>query len=417
MKRILVFIMLAATVMPVFAQITLSECRSLARANYPLIKRFRLVEQSRSLSLSNASKAWLPQISLNARASYQSDVTQIPIDLPGTDLHPLSKDQYDVSVHVSQQIYDGGAVRASRQVTNARNDVEREKVNVALYDVYERIDQLFFGILLLDEQIRQVRLLQDDLSLSLQSVSGMVRGGIANQTDIDAVKVEQVKAAQTETGLVTSRATYLKMLSTFIGKTLDDSVQLVRPAEGDLTGMVNNRPELALYNAQDRLLDQQRKTLDTYLRPHISLFLQGGYGNPALNMLKNSFDAYYKIGATLTWNIGSLYTRANDKRKIETDRLSIRAEREAFLFNTGLQSELQRGNIESLHKQIAQDDEIIALRQGIRAKADTKVANGTETVNEMLRDINAVSEAKLAKAFHEIQLLQETYKLKNINNF
>lgn len=134
-------------------------------------------------------------------------------------------------------------------------------------------------------------------------------------------------------------------------------------------------------------------------------------------MLKNSFDAYYKIGATLTWNIGSLYTRANDKRKIETDRLSIRAEREAFLFNTGLQSELQRGNIESLHKQIAQDDEIIALRQGIRAKADTKVANGTETVNEMLRDINAVSEAKLAKAFHEIQLLQETYKLKNINNF
>lgn len=409
--------MLAATVMPVFAQITLSECRSLARANYPLIKQFRLVEQSRSLSLSNASKAWLPQISLNARASYQSDVTQIPIDLPGTDLHPLSKDQYDVSVHVSQQIYDGGAVRASRQVTNARNDVEREKVNVALYDVYERIDQLFFGILLLDEQIRQVRLLQDDLSLSLQSVSGMVCGGIANQTDIDAVKVEQVKAAQTETGLVTSRATYLKMLSTFIGKMLDDSVQLVRPAEGDLTGMVNNRPELALYNAQDRLLDQQRKTLDTYLRPHISLFLQGGYGNPALNMLKNSFDAYYKIGATLTWNIGSLYTRANDKRKIETDRLSIRAEREAFLFNTGLQSELQRGNIESLHKQIAQDDEIIALRQSIRAKADTKVANGTETVNEMLRDINAVSEAKLAKAFHEIQLLQETYKLKNINNF
>lgn len=134
-------------------------------------------------------------------------------------------------------------------------------------------------------------------------------------------------------------------------------------------------------------------------------------------MLKNGFEAYYKVGATLTWNFGSLYTRANDKRKIETERLNIQAEREAFLFNTGLQSELQRGNIESLRRQISQDDEIIALRENIRSKADVKVANGTETVNEMLRDINAVSEARLTKAFHEIQLLQEIYKLKNINNF
>lgn len=417
MKRILLFVVLAVSFVPAFSQITLDECRSLARANYPLIKRFSLVEQSRSLSVSNASKAWLPQVSLSARASYQSDVTRIPIDIPGIDINPLSKDQYDVSVHVSQQIYDGGSVSSSKRLADARSDVEREKVNVAIYDVYERVDQLYFGILLLDEQIRQVRLLQDDLSLSSKSVSGMLRGGVASQTDLDAVKVEQVKARQSETSLLTSRATYLKMLSTFIGKPLGDSVSLVRPDEADVSVVVNNRPELSLYNAQNRLLDQQRNALDTYLRPRVGLFLQGGYGNPALNMLKNKFDAYYKVGATLTWNFGNLYTRANDKRKIDTDRLGIEAEREAFLFNTGLQSELQRGNIESLRRQISQDDEIITLRERIRSKADVKVANGTETVNEMLRDINAVSEARLTKAFHEIQLLQEIYKLKNINNF
>lgn len=417
MKRLIVFIVLAVSSVSAFSQITLSECRTLARDNYPLIKRFRLVEQSRSLSVSNASKAWLPQVSLNARASYQSDVTRLPVDIPGVDISPLSKDQYDVSVNVSQQIYDGGTVSSSRHLADARSDVEREKVNVAIYDVYERVEQLYFGILLLDEQIRQIRLLQDDLALSCQAVDGMVRGGVANQTDLDAVKVEQVKASQAETSLLTSRATYLKMLSTFIGKPLGDSISLVRPDEADVSGVVNNRPELALYGAQNRLLDQQRKTLDTYLRPRVGLFLQGGYGNPALNMLKNSFEAYYKVGATLTWNFGNLYTRANDKRKIETDRLSIEAERETFLFNTGLQIELQRGNIESLRKQIAQDDEIITLRERIRSKADVKVANGTETVNEMLRDINAVSEARLTKAFHEIQLLQEIYKLKNINNF
>lgn len=417
MKRILFFVMLVFAVVPAFTQITLDECRSLARANYPLIKRFSLVEQSRSLSVSNASKAWLPQVSLSARASYQSDVTRIPVDIPGVDISPMSKDQYDVSVHVSQQIYDGGSVSSSKRLADARSDVEREKVNVAIYDVYERVDQLYFGILLLDEQIRQVRLLQDDLSLSSKSVSGMLRGGVASQTDLDAVKVEQVKARQSETSLLTSRATYLKMLSTFIGKPLGDSVSLVRPDEADVSVVVNNRPELSLYNAQNRLLDQQRNVLDTYLRPRIGLFLQGGYGNPALNMLKNKFEAYYKVGATLTWNFGNLYTRANDKRKIDTDRLGIEAEREVFLFNTGLQSELQRGNIESLRRQISQDDEIITLRERIRSKADVKVANGTETVNEMLRDINAVSEARLTKAFHEIQLLQEIYKLKNINNF
>lgn len=417
MKRILFFVMLVFAVVPAFTQITLDECRSLARANYPLIKRFSLVEQSRSLSVSNTSKAWLPQVSLSARASYQSDVTRIPVDIPGVDISPMSKDQYDVSVHVSQQIYDGGSVSSSKRLADALSDVEREKVNVAIYDVYERVDQLYFGILLLDEQIRQVRLLQDDLSLSSKSVSGMLRGGVASQTDLDAVKVEQVKARQSETSLLTSRATYLKMLSTFIGKPLGDSVSLVRPDEADVSVVVNNRPELSLYNAQNRLLDQQRNVLDTYLRPRVGLFLQGGYGNPALNMLKNKFEAYYKVGATLTWNFGNLYTRANDKRKIDTDRLGIEAECEAFLFNTGLQSELQRGNIESLRRQISQDDEIITLRERIRSKADVKVANGTETVNEMLRDINAVSEARLTKAFHEIQLLQEIYKLKNINNF
>lgn len=417
MKRIWLCIALAVLTTPAFPQITLDTCRSLARANYPLIKQFHLVEQSRALSVSNASKAWLPQVSLSGRASYQSDVTEIPADLPGIDIRPLSKDQYDVSIHVSQQIYDGGAVSTARHLADARHDVEREKNNVAIYDVYERIDQLFFGILLLDEQIRQIKLLQDDLSLTLQSVNGMMRGGVANETDVDAVRVELVKASQAETGLATSRATYLKMLSTFIGQPIADSTTLVRPAAPDLTGKTNRRPELALYDAQDRLLEQQRKNLDTYLRPRVSLFLQGGYGNPALNMLKNSFDAYCKVGATLTWNFGHLYTRANDKRKIDTDRQSIQTERETFLFNTKLQSEMQRGNIESLQKQISQDDEIIALRRRIRDKADVKVANGTETVNEMLRDVNAVSEARLTKALHEIELLQEIYKLKNTNNF
>lgn len=417
MKYLILFIMSVFVCPDAYSQLTLSDCKALARKNYPVIKQFSLVEQSREFTVSNASKAWLPQVSLNARASYQSDVTSLPADVPGIEIEALPEDQYDFSLQVSQQLYDGGSVASAKRVANAQSDVEREKVNVAMYDVYGRVEQLFFGILVLDEQIRQVKLLQDDLALGCASVEGMMRGGVANQTDIDAVKVEQVRARQRETSLMASRRAYVKMLETFIGKPVGAGVTLVRPLSADVGTLQNNRPELALYAAQDRLLDRRMKALDTELRPRIGLFAQGGYGNPALNMLKNGFDAYYKVGATLTWNFGSLYTRSNDRRKIEAEHQAIQSEREAFLFNTRLQSEFQNGAMDNLRRQLEQDDEIIELRERIRSKAETKVANGTETVNEMLRDINAVSDARLSKSLHEIQLLQEIYKLKNINNF
>ena len=209
----------------------------------------------------------------------------------------------------------------------------------------------------------------------------------------------------------------MRMLETFTGKNFVESDTLVKPVPPAMLPDGNRRPELDLYAAMNRLLDVRLKTLDTSLRPRLGVYVRGGYGNPALNMLKNEFDAYYKIGATLTWNFGSLYTRSNDKCKIEVERQDIESEREAFLFNTRLQTELQDGEISSLKKQIGQDDEIIMLRERIRDKAAQRVANGTETVNEMLRDINAVSEARLGKRIHEVQLIREIYKVKHLNNF
>lgn len=399
------------------AQVTLEQCKAWARDNYPVIKQYDLVEQSRRFTVENAAKAWLPQVSVSGTASYQSDVTTIPITLPGVDIPTLSKDQYDVNITVSQQVYDGGAVSSAKCLAEAQGDVGREQVSVAMYDVNRRIDELFFGILVLDEQLKQVGVLQEDLSLSLASVEAMVKGGVANQTDVDAVKVEQVKARQREISLLTQRNTYLKMLSTFIGKDIGDGDTLVKPTPPVLQNGANSRPELALYAAQERLLDARLKSLNVALRPNVGLFARGGYGNPGLNMLKDDFDAYYKVGVTLSWNFGSLYTRANDRRNIDIERQTVQSERDAFLFNTRLQTEMQSGAVANLREQLRQDDEIITLRRRIREKAELRVANGTETVNEMLRDINAVSDAQLGKRLHEIQLLQEMYKIKHLNNF
>ena len=394
----------------------MEQCKAWARDNYPVIKQYDLVEQSRRFTVANAAKAWLPQVSVSGTASYQSDVTTIPITLPGVDIPTLSKDQYDVNITVSQQVYDGGSVASAKRLAEAQGDVGREQVSVAMYDVNRRIDELFFGILVLDEQIGQVAVLQEDLSLSLASVKAMVKGGIANQTDVDAVMVELVKAKQKGTSLLTQRNTYLKMLSTFIGKDIGDGDTLVKPTPPVLQNGANSRPELALYAAQERLLDARLKSLNVALRPNVGLFARGGYGNPGLNMLKDDFDAYYKVGVTLSWNFGSLYTRANDRRNIDIERQTVQSERDAFLFNTRLQTELESGAVANLREQLRQDDEIIKLRRRIREKAELRVANGTETVNEMLRDINAVIDAQLGKRLHEIQLLQEMYKIKHLNN-
>ena len=349
MKHLLVCLSMLFCAVAVRAQVTLEQCKVWARDNYPVIKQYDLVEQGRRLTVANAAKAWLPQVGVSGSATYQSDVTAIPITLPDIDIPTIGKDQYDVTITINQQIYDGGTVASAKRMAEAQGDVDRRKVGVTMYDVNRRIDELFFGILMLDEQIAQIAVLQEDLSLSLASVEAMVRGGVANQTDVDAVQVELVKARQRGTSLLTQRNTYRRMLETFTGVDFGDSVTFVKPSPDYDVMAANRRPELALYAAQDRLLDTP--------------------------------------------------------------------ERDAFLFNTRLQTEFRSGVIDDLKEQIRQDDEIIKLRRRIREKAEKRVANGTETVNEMLRDINAVIDAEVGKRLHEVQLLHEIYKVKHLNNF
>ena len=418
-KGIMLFLMMVA--LSAQAQLTLEQCYELARQNYPAIKQYALVEQSRDFTLQNAAKGWLPQVSVNGRASYQSTVTRLPIDVSqfGIDYKGLSKDQYDAHVMVNQPIYDGGVITANKNILKAQADVQTAQLDVTMYSIRERVNQLFFSVLLIDEQLAQNQLLQDDLKLGLNTVSAMMKGGIANQTDVDNVKVEQIKARQQEHSLRTARKTYLTMLGSFINLSLDANTQLEKPADPGFKSQgsdPNNRPELAMYDSQNRLLDARLKALDASLMPKVGAFLQGGVGNPGLNMLKNGWDTYYRIGATISWNIGSFYTRKNDQQLIANERQQITANRETFLFNNRLQQQQTNGQIENLRQQVSEDEEIIQLREGIRNKSEKRVQNGIETVNEMLRDINAVGEARQQKAIHEVQLLQEIYELKTINN-
>ena len=418
MKRTVFFFTLSLAAMLAHAQFTLEECQRRAQDNYPLVRQYGLIEKAREYDLSNAGKGYLPQFSLSGKATYQSDITRLPVEIPNLDIKTASKDQYQVMLEVQQTLWDGGDIRSRKRLTRAASEVELEKQHVDMYALTDRVNQLFFGILLLDEQLKQNSLLQEDLGRIHKQVADYIANGIATPSDLDAVSVEQLNTRQHRVELETTRRAYLSMLAAFTGKDLSSETVLLKPAaEENIDRQMNNRPELRWYDAQGEQLHQQEAALNTRLMPRFGLFVQGAYGNPGLNMLKDEFNAYYMAGVRMSWNFGSLYTLKNDRRRIDNTRQQIETGRDVFLFNIRLQATQQDAGIVSMRRQMADDDEIIRLRGNIRRAAEAKVQNGTMTVTDMLREITNESMARQTKALHEVQLLMNIWQLKyTLNN-
>lgn len=135
-----------------------------------------------------------------------------------------------------------------------------------------------------------------------------------------------------------------------------------------------------------------------------------------LNMLKNEFSAYYVAGVRLSWNFGNLYTRKNESRQLILNQQDVNVQKETFLFNTHLEITQNNSEIKKLTELMKNDEEIITLRNNIKKSAQAKVANGTLTVTEMLREVTAENIAMQDKILHEIQLLSAIYELKYTTN-
>lgn len=412
-RKILVFI-LSILISPCLAQLHIDQCHDMARQQYPLIKQYSLLEKSEAYTLSNAMKAFLPEIKFSFGANGFTDPISSSPKTDAMGMGDMKNYLLNGSIQINQLIYDGGAISAQRKLTKAQAEADKKQLDVRLYEINQRVDQLYFGILMIDEQSKQLKLLQNDLALSLNTVQSLMNGGLANQSDVDAVKVEQLRAAQQESSLRTSRKSYIQMLGLFIGKTLGENTTLEKPVQQPLSiSQGLQRPELSYFAAQQNLLDTQRKSLTARLLPQLSAFAMGMYHNKVLDMMK---PAMLAGGITLSWKISPFYTRKNDLRSIETKKSMINQERETFLFNIHLQNEKEQSVVEDLREKLKQDDEIIRLRENIHSVSVTKVKNGIQTINEMLRDVNAVNEARQQKSIHEIQLLEAMYQLKNINN-
>ena len=417
-RKLLFIVMLFFIVSGAKAQsISLNDCQKMARDNYPAISRFSIIEQSKNYTLSNANKAYLPQLSLEAKATYQSDVITIPIDMPGLEIPVPDKDQYQVVAQANQIIWDGGKIAAKKEIIKAGAKAEEKQLESEIYALKERVNGLYFGILLIQEQLKQQTVLEKELQRNYNKVESYIENGVANQADLSAVKIEMLRTGQQRIQMESAYSAYLQMLSILIGEKLAEDVDFAKPPVLNNNSLVTiNRPELDLFLAQQATIDAQTKDIKSSIMPVIGAFAQGGYGKPGLNMLQNEFDTFFLGGVKLSWNIGNLYTWKNNVKMNELKKLNIDSQRGTFIHNLNLQISQQQSEVQKYTKTMKDDQEIIVLQQEIKDAAESKVENGTMTVSDMLKELTALEMVKQAKLLHEIQYIQSVYALKNTTN-
>jgi outer membrane protein TolC len=402
---------------PVFTQtgniviLSIDTCYALATRNYPLVQQYTLLEKSRAYSLDNATKGVLPQFSLAGQGTYQSEVTGLPIRLPNVEIPTLSKDQYKLYGEVSQPITDLFTVKYQQNLVRSNAQVETQKIEVELYKLKERINQLFFGILLIDAQLQQTASLQKDIQLGVDKANAAIANGTALRSSANLLRAELLKVEQRRTELQATRQGYSEMLALFINRPIDAQTVLEKPTVLTLSGSIN-RPELRLYAAQRSVFDAQNKLLQARNLPRFSLFFQGGYGRPALNFLSNDFELYYLGGIRFTWNLSNFYTFKNERNLLAINQDMLGLQQETFLFNTNLSLKQQNAEIDKLQALIVSDQEIIQLRENIRNTAKAQLDYGTVTSNDYISYLNAEDQAKQGLLLHQIQLLLAQYNAK-----
>lgn len=420
MKRWVVIGLLGVLIgVPSWAQ-TLEECQQLACDHYPEIRQYDLIRQSEQYDLSNAARSWLPQVSFSAQATWQNRVPEFPsalsgmLDQAGVSLRGLDKDQYKVALEVNQTIWDGGQSQADRRVIEATADEHRQATEVDLYAVKGRVNDLYFGILLLEERLGQTDLTIALLQSNLDKVRSLVTNGVAMQTDADAVEAELLSVQQQRVQIEASRASYRRMLELFIGQRLAE--RLERP---ELVGAVSGesaRPELAWIDAQQERLAAQELLVKSATRPRFGVFAQGYYGYPGLDyfagMVSTDWTWNALIGVKMSWNFGAYYTKKNRLSNLRVAQQQLDIQRDVFLFNTDLQVAEEQGNISRLRRALADDDRIVALRRSVREAAESKLRNGVIDTNDLLRKITDEASARSSRSLREVELLKAIYELK-----
>ena len=423
MKKILLFFLLISTT--VFGQnverITIDDCYRFAQDNFPMIRQRGLIRDANTLNINSLKNNYLPQIELGAQATYQSDVTAFPIKLPNVEVPPLSKDQYKATLDIKQILWDGGVIKMQEKVLNSTTEVEMQKVEVEVAKLKERVNQLYFSVLQIDENEKLVNLLKTDLAARIKKMEGAVANGVALKMNLQTLQAEDLKADQRIIELKSARISSVQMLSVLINKTLDDKTVFEKPTPQypessgqNVIGLQINRPELTLFDLQKKQIDESVKVASLKNFPRLFAFATVGYGRPGLNFLKNEFAPYGIGGLSFKWNLADFYSKTlkNDLQILKNNAQLVDIQKDIFLLNTNIVVKQQSEELTKLQKLLEKDRQILALREKIKQTASVQLENGVMTANDYLIELNAENQARQNLVLHELQLLNANINLK-----
>lgn len=405
----------------VSAQVTLEKCISLAQENYPLIRKYNLLEQIKEINLSDINKSWLPQINIYGQGTIQNKTPSFPksltnlIDQTNTNIIGLDKWQYKIGADIKQNIWDGGLSKTQRIIEHNENAKRQAAIDIQLYIIRERIEDLFFCILLMNEQIEQTQNIQILLLNNLNKLRAMQKNGTAMQSDVDIIEAQYLCTQQQLTQAEYSLKNYYKILELFTGRKFIGQ-KLVKPNASIPQDLIPHRPELKHFDTQLQTNKAKNANIIANTMPQIGLFAQAYYGYPGFNnfenMMNHDLSFNILIGMKVSWNISAYYHKKNDKRKLRLASDNIIVERDAFLFNTNLKAHSQLNHINELRAIMKENNRIIKLRENVRKAAESQLDNGIIDATSLLTKLTDEKQARLTASYHEIQLLQNIYQLK-----
>jgi outer membrane protein TolC len=394
-----------------FGQITLEECHTKSKENFPLIRQYELIEQTKEYTLSNAQKAYLPQLDVTLIGGIIEGMPTL--GPPGTESSSPNFQLISV-LQLNQVIWDGGITKARKSMIEAGSEIEKADLEVSLYQLEDRVNNMFFGVLLIEEQIQQMKVLKSTLQRNLKRVEIAVENGTAFKSDIDEIRVEVINSDQRMDELRFNRAAYVNVLAAMIGEPIEANSKFTRPEVNDsFQGMDVNRPELTLFQNQEYLIAAQNKIDKAMLYPKIGFLGFGTFIQPGVEFGTSTLNSILVAGLSVNWSLGGVYKNSNNKKLTELNMQKVNVQRETFLFNTNLELTQTGTELEKYKTLINQDKELVALKSKIKNAYDVKYENGVSTMSEVLDRTNDESIAKQKLVAHEIQYLMKAYQYLN----
>lgn len=386
-------------------QLSLEDCYKLADKNYPLTKQNDLLARKSQLEIQNMDKDYLPKIDLNAQATYQSEVTQVPIKIPNATINPLNKDQYRATLDANQIIYNGGLHEMNTKMKETQNKLQQQQVAVSLYQLNLKINQLYFSVFLLQAQKEILLAKQKQLQSKINEVKSGVKFGELLPSYQKMLEAENLKIQQQLSEIKFDKNKALESLALLTGTSFEENIILNKPVLNRNLNLSNNRPELKLYEIQNEQMDISKEVISKNNLPKLKAFGQAGYGNPGLNMLDNSFQTFYIVGLKANWNVFDWNKSKTEKQILTVSKDMIATEKENFLLNNQLQSQELEKEIQKLETISAQDNEIIELRNSVLKATEAQLKYGAITLSDYIVDFTHFYEAQTNQKLHEIQLL------------